>query len=78
MNLKGNRFKKVDKELLRLKILNLSNNLITDIDIPVVANTTLTRLRLRENQLTSVPKNISQLRKLKELDLSYNKIAELE
>ena len=77
MNLKGNRFRKVDKELLRLKIHNVSSNLITDINIPIGANTTMTKLRLRENQLTSVPKNISQLKKLKELDVSYNKIVEL-
>lgn len=77
MNLKGNRLRKVDQELLKLKILNLSSNLITEIDIPIGANTSLTKLRLRENQLTSVPKNISQLKKLKELDLSYNKIVEL-
>lgn len=77
MNLKGNRIQKVDRELFKLKILNLSSNLITEIDIPTGANTTLTKLKLRENQLISVPKNISQLKKLKELDLSYNKIVEL-
>lgn len=63
--------------MLNLKVLNLSNNFITDIDIPASANNTLAKLLLRENKLTSVPKNISQLKKLKELDLSYNKIVEL-
>ena len=57
--------------LPNLKTLNLSDNLISKIDVDLVG---LEALNLNGNQIESIPKNINKMKHLRVLRLSKNKI----
>lgn len=69
----------VKREIIDIKELNLSDNNLTEIHIPIeiVNFTQLTILALFNNKLTQIPPEIGRLRQLVELYLSHNKLIQI-
>ena len=64
------------KDLINLNILYCNSNRISDIS-PITSLINLIYLGLNQNQIEEIPKEITNLKKLKDLDLSLNNISNL-
>jgi len=78
IDLSGNQLTQLElPSLEKLKILNISNNNITEIADCFAGMRRLDTLNISNNRLTYVPESIWELPRLKTLDLSHNGISTL-
>ncbi|CAI2730649.1 unnamed protein product [Schistosoma spindalis] len=63
--------------MIRLELLDLSRNKISQLPDDINSLISLEELFLSENKLTSLPNTICQLKELRTLDVSYNQLSNL-
>ncbi len=79
LDLSDNRLTAVPPALtqLRLEILNLGRNQLTDLHLDQAQLKNLKQLDLSHSQLTDLPLDLAQLKNLTHLDLSHNRFTEI-